>query len=61
LNFSDVLKKIGEAAPKHQCYKRTLGNGGDSVFRYVFHNPNDVNRELLLTVMAFDVPKDRAS
>ncbi len=55
-NFSDVLKKVAEIAPKHDCYKRTLGSSGESNFRYVFHQPNDLNREIVLTVMAFDVP-----
>lgn len=55
-NFSDVLKKIAEIAPKHKCYKRTLANLDESSFRYVFHQPNDPNREIIVTVMAFDVP-----
>lgn len=55
-NFSDVLKKIAEIAPKHKHYKRTLGKPDESSFRYVFHQPNDRNREIIVTVMAFDVP-----
>jgi len=56
-NFPDVLKKISEIAPKHKYYKRTLAGSGESNFRYVFHRPNDPNREIIVTVMAFDVPK----
>ncbi len=56
-NFTEVLAKIGEAAPTHPCFKRDLGKGDESTFRYVFHQPADTNRELLLTVMAFDVPR----
>jgi len=55
-NFSDVLKKIAEITPNHNCYKRTAGNSGDSSFRYVFHQPHDANREIIVTMMAFDVP-----
>jgi hypothetical protein len=55
-NFSDVLKKITEIAPKHNCYKRTLASSGESNFRLAFHQPNDPNREIIITVMAFDVP-----
>jgi hypothetical protein len=55
-NFTDVLKKITEIVPKHKCYKRTLAGSGESTFRYVFHQPNDPNREVMVTVMAFDVP-----
>ena len=59
VNFTDVLKKITDTAPKHPCYKRTLTGGDESTFRYVFHHPTDVNRELFLSVMAFDVPSKR--
>jgi len=55
-NFTDVLKKITEIVPTHKCYKRTIGSSGESNFRYVFHQPNDPNREIIVTVMAFDVP-----
>ena len=55
-NFSDVLKKMAEITPKHKCYKRIVGTSGESDFRYVFHQPNDSNREIIVTVMAFDVP-----
>lgn len=55
-NFSDVLRKITEITPKHKCYKRSIGNSGESNFRYVFHQPTDPNREITVTVMAFDVP-----
>lgn len=55
-NFTDVLKKIAEVAPKHKFYKRTLESSNESNFRYVFHQPNDSNREVIATVMAFDVP-----
>jgi len=58
-NFSDVLKKIAENAPKHKNYKRSMPNIDESTFRYVLHLPNDVNRELTLTVIAFDIPKEQ--
>jgi hypothetical protein len=60
-NFSEVLTKIEEATPKHQYYKRTVGKLDESSFRYIFHQPNDRNRELTLTVLAFDVPTLRAN
>jgi hypothetical protein len=58
-NFTEVLAKIGDAAPSHACFKRDLGKSDESIFRYVFHQPADTNRELLLTVMAFDVPRPK--
>jgi hypothetical protein len=32
-NFSDVLRKTTEITPKHKCYKRSIGNSGESNFR----------------------------
>jgi hypothetical protein len=55
-DFSAVLAKIGETAPKHPLFKRDLGKAGESAFRYVFGQPNDSNREILVTVLAFDIP-----
>lgn len=58
-NFSDVLSKIAAAVPKHPCFKKALGKTDDSSFRYLFGQPNDRNRELTLTVMAFDIPEGK--
>lgn len=55
-DFSAVLTKIGETAPKHPLFKRDRGKSGESVFRYVFAQPNDSNREIILTVLPFDIP-----
>lgn len=56
-DFSAVLEKIPDVVELHPCYKRALGIRDETVFRYLFHQPSDVNRELILTVMAFNVPK----
>lgn len=58
-DFSAVLAKISEIAPKHPQFKRDLGKSGESVFRYVFAQPNDRNREAFLTVLGFDIPTQR--
>src|SRR5258708_24838514 len=55
-DFSAVLAKILETVPKHPHFKRDLGASGESAFRYVFAQPNDSNREIILTVLAFDIP-----
>lgn len=59
VNFTEVLTKIVESTPKHANYKRTVGKLDESSFRFVFHLPNDRNRELTLSVLAFDVPSMR--
>jgi hypothetical protein len=54
--FSAVLAKIAEVCPKHPNFKRNLGKSDESAFSYVFAQPNDANREITLTVLAFDIP-----
>ena len=59
VNFSEVLVKIAESTPQHKNFKKTVAKLGESSFRYIFHQTNDRNRELTLTVLAFDVPSIR--
>lgn len=58
-DFSKVLAAIPEAARAHPQYKKDLAGSTESVFRYLFANRDDRNRELCLTIMAFDVPTPR--
>lgn len=58
-DFSKVLAAIPDAVRTHPQYKRDLPGSTESVFRYQFANRDDRNRELFLTVMAFDVPTPR--
>jgi len=60
-DFSAVLAKIVEAVPKHPKFKRVLGKQDESMCRYVFVQPNDANREITLTIMAFDITNAPAS
>ena len=55
--FSTVLAKIPNAIENHPCFKRRVSVEEETVFRYVFHQPDDPNRELLLTILAFDIPQ----
>ncbi len=55
-DFSKVLAAIPEAVRSHPQYKRDLPGSTESSFRFQFANRDDRNRELLLTVLAFDVP-----
>jgi len=57
-NFSAVLQTVQEAVPKHPHLKRVLPKRSETSFRYVFGNPSDHNRELMLTVMVFDIPNE---
>lgn len=55
-DFTDVLRKIADAGPAHPNFKRDLGKSDESTFRYVFRQPKDPNRDITLTVLAFDIP-----
>ena len=58
-NFSDVLKTIRAVLPKHSCFKRTLDETDETTFKYSFHQPDDNNREMILSVMVFNVPTNK--
>lgn len=58
-DFSKVLAAIPGAVRAHPQYKKDLPGSTETVFRYLFSNRDDRNREMYLTVMAFDVPTPR--
>lgn len=58
-DFSKVLAAIPDAVRAHPQYKKDLPGSTETVFGYLFANRDDRNRELYLTVMAFDVPTPR--
>lgn len=56
-DFSAVVKSMLDATDRHPHKKRGPDKEGETRFRYVFGSPSDHSREIVLTVMAFDVPK----
>ena len=58
-NHTDVLQKVDETVAQHPSFKRALGKRGETHFRYVLHQPGDVNREAIVSVLAFDVPSPK--
>jgi hypothetical protein len=55
-DFSQVLAKIKEAIAAHSHRKHGPKVESETRFRYVFGNPSDHSREIIFTVLAFDVP-----
>ena len=55
-DFTKVLASIDETTKQHSNFKRDFGKQSDTSFRYIFAHRDDPNRELVLTVLAFDVP-----
>ena len=55
-DFSRVIAAIPETVKSHPHFKRELTGSTETGFRYCFGHRDDTNREMLLTVLAFDVP-----
>lgn len=58
-NFSTVLQAITDAVKAHPNCKRQVADfRAESGFRFVLGQKDDPNREITLTVLAFQVPAD---
>ena len=55
-DFSGVLSAIPETVASHPQCKRRLDYKAETRFRFLFGQKGDANRELTLTVLAFDIP-----
>lgn len=56
-NFTKVLESIPETVKAHPNFKRELKREGETQFGFVFAHRDDTNREIILTILAFDVPQ----
>lgn len=56
-NFSQVIETIPGAVTAHPNFKRMVDDNGEGRSRYVLAHRDDKNREMVLTVLAFDVPR----
>lgn len=57
-DFSNVLAQVPELINKHpNCKKQVLDYKNETGSRYILHHSQDKNREIILTVLAFDIPK----
>lgn len=54
--FSTVLEKIRPTVEQHPCFVKEVKFDAQSGFRFVLHHKDDSKRELILTVLAFEVP-----
>jgi hypothetical protein len=58
-DFSNVLKTIESSLVAHPNYKRDAKRLSETAFQYIFSHKDDPNREMVLTVLAFDVPAEK--
>ena len=54
--FTTVLEKIPDVVKAHPQFKRQFDYKAESGFRFVLQNRDDPSKELILTVLAFEVP-----
>lgn len=56
-DLSKVIEKIPEAVEGHPNYVRSMEYVSETGFRFVLHHQDDTDRELILTVLVFEVPQ----
>lgn len=56
-DFSKVLVQIGPTVESHPNFKHKPACVVENTYRCILRQRDDANREVILTVMAFDVPK----
>lgn len=54
---SKVLEAIKVTTESHPNYKRIVAWKHESAYRFVMHHPTDKSRELIMTVLVFDIPE----
>ena len=54
--MSTVIDAIKMETPLHNNFKRRVDWPHESGFRYVFKRSDDPNREIILTVLIFEIP-----
>jgi hypothetical protein len=55
-NFTQVLERIPDTVKAHPNFKRQEPYKSETGFRFVLHHRDDKSRELIVTVLAFEVP-----
>jgi hypothetical protein len=56
-NFTNVISEVQRAMKDHQHYKSGPTKEGESRFRYVFTHLQDKQRDIIVTLMLFNMPK----
>ncbi|MBW1823581.1 MAG: hypothetical protein JRI87_03305 [Deltaproteobacteria bacterium] len=56
-DFTNVISQIPKVTKKHKNFKKQLEYKSETGFRFIFNHTEDKNRELILTVLAFNIPQ----
>ena len=55
-NTSTVLEGVPKTVIEHPNYKAEREANSETEFRYIFGHRDDTNREVIVTILVFDVP-----
>jgi hypothetical protein len=55
--LTSVLNSIPEVIEVHQNFKRMIDHNVETEFKFILHSNVDKNRELIVTLLVFDLPK----
>jgi hypothetical protein len=58
-DFTTVVSQMPDVVKKHLNFKRQLEYKSETGCRFTLHHKDDKNRELTLTVLAFNIPKKK--
>lgn len=56
-DFTSVLEKIASSTSSHPNYKKLVKQRSESSWSYLFGHKDDANREIFVTVQAYNVPE----
>jgi hypothetical protein len=56
-DFNAMVEALRENIKNHSNFKRELPQLSDTAFPYIFAHHQDRNREMLLTILTFDIPE----
>jgi len=56
-DFTNVLKQVPEIVKSHPYYIKQISYNNETVFRYIFHHKDDKEKELVLTILLFNIPQ----
>jgi hypothetical protein len=57
LDFTNVISEAQRAMKDHQHYKSGPKQESDTRFRYIFTHPEDKQRDIIVTLMLFNMPR----
>lgn len=59
LDFTNVIAEARRAMKDHQHYKSGPTKESETRFRYIFTHPDDKQRDIIVTLMLFNMPKPK--